>query len=353
MNTRCHIVRLTYKYICLIYLYSLFIATISEAQDPYDYSAFCTTDPIPAPDFGADTVQCVDAKGDTIYYIPINNLTEQPSTSLNTDKSKPIQVANEPLQIILDPTTQQQDLIPVSEIVMDDPGPRMNAIPLTYSIPSSPGQHDSLPGQDWSTPNTISQKYLVDREVSHPMQQVMTDCGEQNNTYIWNANFHLLVDGQACQTTVNIRLSTFNDKTLESRWESDTESRLNNKFKLMCTGIPQCSHGLPITIDVQFIDLLYYDRNKDMLKPLHYLINRGSYGYGDILTWNEYCGPHETLHIMGNKDEYCTVDGVKYGKGDVEDESAPLAKTPLGQPEAKNYSMIAAYVGMGCYVLPQ
>lgn len=161
----------------------------------------------------------------------------------------------------------------------------------------------------------VVQKYET-IPVDQDVEENLIDSGMHSSTkYAWKSNFYIYIyNGQnelpRIQVVIWIK-TTENDLVFEE-WKSQIANSWNNKFAI------QADKKYPITVEIARLNVAYNS-------TLHYDINaintnmalgaRGLFGTSNMLTWgveDPQDIPHEVGHMLGNKDEYGTVDGVNY-----------------------------------------
>lgn len=147
---------------------------------------------------------------------------------------------------------------------------------------------------------------VMNQEVDVPITETITDGvpATWSNTYAWNARFHVQVDQPAKRivVTIRLRLAGVSNATAVA-WATTVADKWADRCKI-CVA-PRCgSDGFPIQVA-----LLYVQSGE------HYTVTLAPQGTVNLLNW----GPsdtgqgHEVGHMLGNKDEYFTVDGVPFG----------------------------------------
>jgi hypothetical protein len=147
---------------------------------------------------------------------------------------------------------------------------------------------------------------VLEQEVDVPITERITDGvpGSWSNTFSWNARFHVQVDQPGTRIVVTIRLRLAGvDNATAMAWAATVADKWADRCKV-CV-VPRCSSdGFPIQVAVLFVQ-----------SGEHYTVTLAPQGTVNLLNW----GPsdtgqgHEVGHMLGNKDEYFTVDGVPFG----------------------------------------
>jgi hypothetical protein len=119
----------------------------------------------------------------------------------------------------------------------------------------------------------------------------------------------LTLDQPNCRVTVTVRLRLAGAITPAQRtaWETAIETKWSNTFKLCCTEdccATCCAAGYTIVCDVQFV-----------AAGEHHVVNVGP-ATTNMTNWSAADTidvTHEFGHMLGNKEEYFTVDGTDFG----------------------------------------
>jgi hypothetical protein len=183
-------------------------------------------------------------------------------------------------------------------------------------------------------------------EVSRRLTQTMTaGTGSWNNTFGWDSKMNVAVDGPRGIVTTTVRLYTTAPQATRTTWESAIESRWSRRFDLLVTGLlPGDTQRYVIVIDVVWVD-----RQSDAhytiqaIDPAHPPPNR-TLGRGGTVSMTEWGTggaqdiPHEFGHMLGNFDEYNTVNGVNQGAPNRADGN--VMNNPDNLPTSRHYDGI-------------
>jgi len=152
-----------------------------------------------------------------------------------------------------------------------------------------------------------------------------------NNTYSWNARFHVLLDQPQKRIVVTIRVRLANASPVQ-QWVTTVQNAWSNRFK-DCATVGCASNGYPITLVFQYVS-----------SGEHYVLNLASSRTTDMLHWGLVDGDqaHEAGHMLGNKEEYFTVDGVDYGPG--RQPGGNIMNNPDNPPIAAHYWLIQSTI---------
>jgi hypothetical protein len=150
-----------------------------------------------------------------------------------------------------------------------------------------------------------------------------------NGTYAWNARFLVRVDQpqQRVFVTIRVRLTGITASGAAA-WVTTVQNAWSNRFK-DCAVLGCASNGYPILLALQYVTS--GEHQTVSLAPGR-TANMGSWGLvdGDQA--------HEAGHMLGNKEEYFTVDGVAYGPG--RQPGANIMNNPDNPPVAAHYWLI-------------
>ena len=149
----------------------------------------------------------------------------------------------------------------------------------------------------------------VDRTLSETISNAPPPNQAWNGTYGWHSRFQLSLDQPNCRVTVTVRLRLAGTITPAQRtaWETAIETKWSNTFKLCCTEdccTTCCAAGYTIICDVQFV-----------ATGEHHVVNVGP-ATTNMTNWSAVDTidiTHEFGHMLGNKEEYFTVDGTDFG----------------------------------------
>nr|WP_321349289.1 RHS repeat-associated core domain-containing protein [uncultured Methanoregula sp.] len=189
---------------------------------------------------------------------------------------------------------------------------------------------------------------VVEKVVYESVSQTFTDVppGEQyrNGTFNWKSKFVIKFDSEACKADIVLSLWTTVSADVWSLWSSAINQRWNGQFKLCCPG--KCcgaeGNGITMTIVPEKKEGTTFNSAWYAMKSRNTTENMTTWSTSDVTDI-----PHEVGHMLGNKDEYYTVDGVAYGTAG----SGTIMGSHLGAPQAKHYNMISKHLGDKCKVI--
>jgi hypothetical protein len=153
-----------------------------------------------------------------------------------------------------------------------------------------------------------------------------------NGTYGWHARFHVTVDEANCRVTVTLRIRINGAITAaqQAAWETAIENAWSNRFKLSCRCCC-CTGGYTIVVDVQFVA----SGEHQVVNVGPSTTNMGNWSAADTVDIR-----HEFGHMLGNPEEYFTVDGVDYNGARRADGN--IMNNPANDPVAKHYDLVRA-----------
>jgi hypothetical protein len=172
----------------------------------------------------------------------------------------------------------------------------------------------------------------VDEERTETISNAPAGSESWNGTYGWHARFHVTVDEANCRVTVTLRVRINGAITAaqQTAWENAIESAWSNRFKVKCRCCC-CTNGYTIVVDLQFV-----------ASGEHQVVNIGptTTNMGNWSATDTVDVRHEFGHMLGNPEEYFTVDGVDYNGARRADGN--IMNNPANDPEAKHYDLIRA-----------
>jgi hypothetical protein len=186
-----------------------------------------------------------------------------------------------------------------------------------------------------------------ERQVDEACTQTITNAppGSEawNGTYGWRARFRLRIDEANCRARVEVRVRVTGTITAaqQSAWETAIQNAWSNVFKLCAAGSTCCANGYTIVADIQFVT----SGEHQVVAAGAMTTNMGNWGASDTVDVR-----HEFGHMLGNLDEYFTVNGTDWGPG--RQAGAPIMNNPANPPVARNYELIRtqaqAAMGTAC-----
>lgn len=177
---------------------------------------------------------------------------------------------------------------------------------------------------------------VLEQEVDRYITETITNGtpSSWNNTYAWNARFHVRVDQpqQRIVVTIRVRLSGISPSSAAA-WVTTVETAWSNRFK-DCAVLGCASNGFPILLALQYVTS--GEHQTVSVAP-------GS-RTADMRTWGltDTDQGHEAGHMLGNKEEYFTIDGIDYGPG--RQPGGNIMNNPANPPVAAHYWLIQATV---------
>lgn len=185
----------------------------------------------------------------------------------------------------------------------------------------------------------------IDRACTETISNAPPPNEAWNGTYGWNARFALTLDQPHCRVTVTVRLRLVGAITVaqQAAWETAIEAKWSNTFKLCCHEnccATCCPTGYTIICDLQFV-----------ASGEHHVVNVGP-STTNMTNWSAtdvIDVTHEFGHMLGNKEEYFTVDGTDFGAPRRPD--GAVMNNPANAAVPRNFDLIRqeaqALIGAG------
>jgi hypothetical protein len=212
-------------------------------------------------------------------------------------------------------------------------------IDIDVSRPREPRMWD-LVGRPWRYVLTLA-RWIVDlvarrlcravlqKEVDVPLVETIADGtpSSWNGTYGWNARFHVLVDQPQQRIVVTLRVRLVGTAPVAA-WVATVENAWSKRFK-DCATRSCASNGYPI-----HVVLAYVASNE------HHQVSLAPNRTASMLQWGlvDTDQAHEAGHMLGNKEEYFTIDGVPFGQ--PYQPAGNIMNNPLNPPAAKHYWLV-------------
>ena len=168
----------------------------------------------------------------------------------------------------------------------------------------------------------------LDRSITETISGAPAGYEAWNGVYGWHARFQIRLEEAPCRVVLilRIRLSGTITDAERSAWESSIESAWANRFK-SCADLGCCASGLPITFDLQYVTS--GEHHVVVVHPTTTL-SMNTWGATDATDVR-----HEVGHMLGNKEEYFTVDGVSYGP--ARQPAGNIMNNPANFPAGAHY----------------
>ena len=186
---------------------------------------------------------------------------------------------------------------------------------------------------------------VASTEVDSAITEVMTHDPRGDGTYSWHSRFLLSLDQPHCRITVTVRIRLTGAITAaqQTAWKNAIEAKWSNTFKLCCReGCCRgcCANGYSIAVDVQFVTT----GEHQVVAVGPQTLDMGNWSAADTVDVT-----HEFGHMLGNPDEYFTVNGTDYGPG--RQANGNIMNNPANQPIARHFDLIRtqaqALIGAG------
>jgi hypothetical protein len=132
-----------------------------------------------------------------------------------------------------------------------------------------------------------------------------------NKNYSWEARFTLTLDEATCvaNATVKVMLDSTVDAAVTDAWAKAIHDAWSDRFKLCHADAGCCADGYTITADVEFVTSLA-DAHQYVTVDSETLL---------MCIWSASSAleisrvRHEFGHMLGNMEEYFTINGVDWG----------------------------------------
>ena len=158
-----------------------------------------------------------------------------------------------------------------------------------------------------------------------------------NGTYRDHIRFHVTVSEADCTVKVTMKLRVKGAITAAqlAAWKSAIESKWSNKFKVCCD-IECCPDGMPIVIDIVWVDSWWASDHTVNVGPT--TTNTANWSATDTVDIT-----HEFGHLIGNDDEYYTVNGVNFNG--ARKPGGNVMNNPAGDPAGRHFQAVTDAVG--------
>jgi len=171
---------------------------------------------------------------------------------------------------------------------------------------------------------------VIEGEVDKWRRQITSNAdGNTNYNRVseWIVRFHVIIDKTHKLVTVTVRVRLIGEVSNSCRdaWEKAIENAWSNIFKLCCN-----SGDFQIVTDLQFAD-----------KESHYSVHVDCQGTTDMRHWlskDTIDVRHEFGHMLGDSDEYYTVNGHPWG--DPGQRKGSIMNNSKNSPAAHHYKLI-------------
>ncbi|MDD5313412.1 MAG: hypothetical protein PHO26_10295 [Dehalococcoidia bacterium] len=168
---------------------------------------------------------------------------------------------------------------------------------------------------------------VLECEVDKWLRQITSNAGEYDRVSEWVARFHLKIDktNKLVTVTVYVRLIGEVSNSCRDAWEKAIENAWSNIFKLCCN-----SGDFQIVTDLQFVD-----------RESHYGVHVDYQDTTDMRHWlskDTINVRHEFGHMLGDLDEYYTVNGRPWGNPGQRKGS--IMNNSKNRPAAHHYKLI-------------
>ena len=172
---------------------------------------------------------------------------------------------------------------------------------------------------------------VQEREVDRFITETISDGtpSSWNGSYAWNARFHVRLDQPQQRVVVTLRLRLIGvSAAAAAPWVTTVQNAWSNRFK-DCATLGCADNGYPILLVLQYVT-----------SGEHHAVSLAPGRTAHMTSWGLVDGDqaHEAGHMLGNKEEYFTVDGVAYGPG--RQSGGNIMNNPDNPPVAAHYWLI-------------
>ena len=178
------------------------------------------------------------------------------------------------------------------------------------------------------------------RLVSKRMGQVL-----DGNRFGWTAKFNLSLDSKACEIDVDVKVFVKRGRVVGrnppiASYKSGVRTGWDKRFKVVCPECTLCPDGWTIRVSLE----------EEAQDSAHYTIETTViWGNINMEVWPRKdfdrgrtaarVVGHEVGHMLGNKDEYGTVDGTTYNGG-WEAPGTGIMSNPKEKAQKRHYGLI-------------
>ncbi len=234
------------------------------------------------------------------------------------------------------------------------PSPSSSLAPRSTAPLSVPSFSSSPSPSSPSAPSPLSRPVTI--PVNEPRSQTMTGTGGDSRwggEHRWDSRFDVKVDPRKKHVRATIRLDTAASDPELTDWDQANAHKWNDRYALaMPHPSGRGTEQYPISVKL---------KRGTKKKPAHYRVearkptdpgfsaSRGRKGTSSMTTWGTEDVedvPHEVGHMLGNQDEYYTIDGHQYtGPGErarkgVDVDEGSIMNDPKNAPRARHYELI-------------
>lgn len=208
------------------------------------------------------------------------------------------------------------------------------------SSPSSGGKGSCSSS---SKPITIK----VDEKITQTISNAPAPYTAWNNTYSWTSEYEIVINKNAKQITVTVKLKVSGSitKDQKDKWKTALESKWNGKAVIR-NGSGKDVTDYSISIKIEYVSLFgshfkvtanSSSASEGGRSGLSGTTSMTGWGVTDTVDIG-----HEFGHMLGNTDEYFTCNGVNYasGSGGFRDSSGGIMNNPANNPKLSNYELI-------------
>jgi len=173
----------------------------------------------------------------------------------------------------------------------------------------------------------------LSHEANVPITETVTDAPAKyakawNRTFQWNSRFNLIFDSDSL--IVSVRIFSTATEAVKEKWTKSIEDKWSKKFSLEAE-MDSKKFNFNIIINVIWTD----DKSEShqVVYPGKSTTNMENWGTSDAIDIT-----HEFGHMLGNKEEYFTVNGVKHGAS--RQKGKAVMNNPAENPLPRHFNLV-------------
>lgn len=282
-------------------------------------------------------------------------------SAINTGAGAPIQLAKWKYQtiggwqLISGNNTNRGHPFPLNpkdgDLFDDETGIQTRGTKTRQTVESKKTESTGMPLPNTNVVNTNTPKT---REVHFQQTQKMRGGPTvyYNSDHNVDSKFAISVDTSAKTCEVIIRIQSSADKSVFSNWAQATSDKWSKRFGLRVLSKSERRSGFYM-IDVKLVQVGANDQPHHVVVPQNsdetFAGVRGMKGTRSMTEWGTKDAvdvPHEVGHMLGNLDEYYTINDHVYtapgenARGGVDVGEGSIMNDPKNNPLAKHYELI-------------
>jgi len=191
-------------------------------------------------------------------------------------------------------------------------------------------------------------------EVNLSVSQTITESPGPawNGTFAWSSKYTLIINFKDKTITAKFKLYVSNPDAKKTKWKSAIENKWSNKRQMEIVednSKPNEKEIYKIKVEIEWVDsslTAHYTIRANASKATEGgragvggTTNMIGWGIGDTVDV-----PHEFGHMLGNKDEYFTVNGQRFGNGRQTNQG--VMNNPSENPHIRHFMPVKKQVAM-------